>query len=220
MNEILYRASAFTIYYLVGIRPFNCSAKTVNALHKSNVKCILYFDSSNLTFNLGFARLLCPPHLLCIAFGSGFVLFTFFVFLFSRSSTFCLVFAICYLFVFVSLFFFLSILLQINLIILFDQSIQRQTNSTNKLFVCLWIYFVVIFALAMAMAMAIAMTLDWKCFGVFCLMWIAYCILYGTMCIVRIVQMRKVAIFISCVILMMMQRCRWRWRPRQRKRWW
>lgn len=158
MNEILYRASAFTIYYLVGIRPFNCSAKTVNALHKSNVKCILYFDSSNLTFNLGFARFLCPPHLLCIAFGSGFVLFTlFFVFLFSRSSTFCLAFAICYLFVFVSLlFFFLSILLQINLIILFDQSIQRQTNSTNKLFVCLWIYFVVIFA----MAMAIAMTLD------------------------------------------------------------
>lgn len=30
-------------------------------------------------------------------------------------------------------------LLQINLIILFDQSIQRQTKSTNKLFVCLWI---------------------------------------------------------------------------------
>lgn len=185
---------------------------------------VFWFIEFNVQFRICSVSL--PPSLTlhCIWLRFCFIYF-FFVFLFSRSSTFCLVFAICYLFVFVSLFFFLSILLQINLIILFDQSIQRQTNSTNKLFVCLWIYFVVIFALAMAMAMAIAMTLDWKCFGVFCLMWIAYCILYGTMCIVRIVQMRKVAIFISCVILMMMQRCRWRWwwwrwRPRQRKRWW
>lgn len=119
---------------------------------------VFWFIEFNVQFRICSASLP-PPHLLCIAFGSGFVLFTFFfVFLFSRSSTFCLAFAICYLFVFVSLFFFLSILLQINLIILFDQSIQRQTNSTNKLFVCLWIYFVVIFAIAMAMA--IAMTLD------------------------------------------------------------
>lgn len=153
MNEILYRASAFTIYYLVGIRPFNCSAKTVNVLHKSNVKCILYFDSSILTFNLGFARFLCPPSLLCIAFGSGFVLFTFFVCFYSLGlppsalhSQF--VIYLCS----IRCFFFLSILLQINLIILF-----RSVNSkTNKLFVCLCIYFVVIFA----MAMAIAMTLD------------------------------------------------------------
>lgn len=100
------------------------------------MKCV-YFDSSNLTFNFEFARCFFPSFTLsqCIWLRLFCVCVCFFVLYFTYSLPLFLVPCIRNS-LFICSFLFL---LQINLIILFDQSIQRQTKSTNKLFVCLWI---------------------------------------------------------------------------------
>lgn len=124
-----YIASAFTIYYFVGILPFWCEKLWMRYINR--MWSVFWFIEFNVQFRIAarfFFSLLHTErslyfHLLCIAFAVVFALIPMFLFELTVSLSYI------HSLLFIYLFFFL---LQINLIILFDQSIQRQTKSTNK----------------------------------------------------------------------------------------